>query len=378
MSRVKIRHLFDKGNGILRLRPNFVAYNFSKPGYRLRLHPDDYYGFGMARGAIKERLLASVMANSNYVDTGEEISDITLREAVEELGPELIGEELMTKHGTFPIHAKFFDYGEPLFHHIHLGFENAARIGQFGKPEAYFFPPQLNNHAGTFPHTYFGFDTSVTKEQVRERMADFDERDTRLTELSRAFRLELGTGWYVPPGVLHAPGSYLTYEPQWNSQSGAVFENVTAGAINSRDSITRSLPDGKGDPIDLLDWEINVDPDFRQKYFRPPVVCTDDPTHMEKWITYDTPYFSAKELTIYPGQTVTVKDNAAHGCVLVQGHGTFGSFAAETAQMIRINQRTADEYFVSETAAQAGVTIVNGSEFEPLVVLKHFGDNNLY
>jgi len=377
-----IHNLFEQGNGILRLCPNFVAYKFSKPGFRLKLHPDDYYGFGMDRGAIKERLLASVMANANYVDTGTEESSITLRDVVSELGANIIGNELIEKHGTFPIHAKFFDYGEPLFHHLHLGFEAAAQVGQFGKPEAYYYPPQMNNHPGTFPHTYFGFDPSTTKEMVKERLRDFDKMDTRITELSRAFRLELGTGWYVPPGVLHAPGSYCTYEPQWNSNSGAVYENVTAGEINAMDSIKQSCPAGKKDDMDyiisLIDWEKNVDPHFKGKYFRPPIVCTAQETHMEQWITYNNKYFSAKELTVYPGQTITVKDEAAYGCVFVQGHGKFGVFDAETPTMIRFGQRTADEYFVSEQAAKKGVIISNPSEFEPIVVLKHFADNHLY
>ena len=82
-----------------------------------------------------------------------------------------------------------------------------------GKPEAYYFPPQLNNHLGEFPVTYFGFDPDVKKEEVRACLECFEDRDNRITELSRAYRIELGTGWYTPAGVVHAPGSVLTYEP---------------------------------------------------------------------------------------------------------------------------------------------------------------------
>jgi hypothetical protein len=98
--------------------------------------------------------------------------------------------------------------------------------------------------------------------------------------------------------------------------------------------------------------------------------------HMEKWITYATPFFSAKELTVYPGQTITIQDGAAYGCILIQGHGKFGVFDAETAVMLRFGQLSGDEYFVSETAARAGVTITNHSPWEPLVILKHFGPNH--
>jgi mannose-6-phosphate isomerase class I len=83
--------------------------------------------------------------------------------------------------------------------------------------------------------TYFGFDPSVTKEMVRQRLLDFENRDTRLTELSRAYRLTPGTGWYVPAGVVHAPGSLLTYEPQWNSDVASIFEKSTGRIFLTKD-----------------------------------------------------------------------------------------------------------------------------------------------
>ncbi|MCL2361981.1 MAG: hypothetical protein FWC73_09240 [Defluviitaleaceae bacterium] len=389
MSNAVIKNVFEKNHGILRLNPVFVPRRFSKPGRRLKLHPDDYFALGTKRGAIKERWFSSVITCKNgplaapdeglsYVDTPGE--PITLRDFVNELGAEIIGKELMDNYGTWPMYSKFFDYEEPLFHHVHLDFEAAARVGALGKPEAYYFPPQLNNHPGTFPHTYFGFDPDVTPEMVKERLLDYEKRDTRITDLSRAYRIELGTGWYTPPGVIHAPGSYLTYEPQWNSDVNSVYENVTAGEVYPFEFLVENCPEDKQQDMDyvlsLLDWEKNVDPHYKKTYFRPPVVCTQDDAHVEKWITYGNPYFGAKELTVYPGQTVTIKDPVAYGCIFVQGHGKFGSFDAETPAMLRFGQKSADEYFVSEKAAREGVTISNPSEYDPIVILKHFANNH--
>lgn len=70
----------------------------------------------------------------------------------------------------------------------------------------------MNNYGGTLPHTHFGLDPDVTKAEVRERLLDYENCDIRITELSREYRIKLGTGWYTPPGVVHAQGSYLTYE----------------------------------------------------------------------------------------------------------------------------------------------------------------------
>ena len=42
-----IRATFEKGKGIFRLFPAFVPRRFNKAGRRLKLHPDDYFVFGM-------------------------------------------------------------------------------------------------------------------------------------------------------------------------------------------------------------------------------------------------------------------------------------------------------------------------------------------
>ncbi len=389
-----IRQTFEQGNGILRLIPNFVPRRFNVAGQRLRLHPDDYYALGTNRGSIKERWFSSVIKCMNgplaaedeglsYVlpSSGRFEDKFTLKAAQEGLEAELVGQQLMDNYGGWPMYSKFFDFNEPLFLHLHLDDESAARVGRIGKPECYYFPPQMNNHMGTFPATYFGFDSTVTREQIRERLVDYEKRDTRITELCKAYRIELGTGWYTPPGVLHAPGSVLTYEPQWNSDVNSVYENITANEIYSRDFLVENCPEDKKQDVDyvmsLMDWQKNFDPNYKQTYFRPPIECTDGGEwHSEKWIVYGNKYVSGKELTVYPQQQVTIKDTAAYGCIMIQGHGRFGAYQAESATMLRFGQCSSDEYFVSEAAARKGVTIENHSLFEPVVILKHFGPNN--
>ncbi len=388
----KIRETYEKNGGIFRLIPTFVPRRFSQPGRRLRLHPDDYYALGTDRGAIKERWFSSVIQCMNgektredegfsYVSCSNDPRDrFTLKEAVEELGAELIGRYLMDTYGTWPMYSKFFDYEEPLFHHLHLGFEAAAAVGRLGKPEAYYYPPQYNNVPGKFPHTYFGFHSDVTPEQVKERLAHYETEDTRITELSRAYRIQLGTGWYTPPGVLHAPGSYLTYEPQWNSDVNSVYENIVDGEVYPYSMLVENCPPERQQDLDyvfsLLDWEKNMDLKYREHYFREPIVITDNEDYCEKWVVYGNDYIFAKELTVYPGRSARIQDCAAYGCILVQGHGKFGGYNAEAAGMLRFGQLSADEYFVGELAAKQGVLIENHSQFEPLVMLKHFAPSN--
>jgi hypothetical protein len=126
---------------------------------------------------------------------------------------------------------------------------------------------------------------------------------------------------------------------------------------------------------------LNVNPNISEtRFMNPkPVKSLDEMEaegYIEKWVCYKSTAFSAKELTIDPGVTVTIKDNAAYGMIMMQGHGTMGVWDIETPALIRYGQLTHDEYFVSESAAIEGVKIVNKSATDPIVMLKHFGPEN--
>jgi len=94
------------------------------------------------------------------------------------------------------------------------------------------------------------------------------------------------------------------------------------------------------------------------------------------WVTYGTKWYSAKELTIQPKRAATIKDAAAYGIILTQGHGTFGGLQVSTPAMIRFGQMTEDELFVTAQRAREGVRVENRSDSDPLVILKHFGPGN--
>ena len=98
--------------------------------------------------------------------------------------------------------------------------------------------------------------------------------------------------------------------------------------------------------------------------------------YAEKWVCYRSEAFSATELTVQPGRTVTLTNGGAYGLIMMQGHGTMGTWDIETPTLIRFGQLTHDEYFVSEATAREGVTITNPSKTDPIVMLKHFGPGN--
>jgi hypothetical protein len=388
----------DQGQGILRLAPNWVPRSFCIPGRRIKLHPDDYYALGGERGGIDERWFSSTTPADNgpltapneglsaiVVEDGSRTETVLLRDAIDELKGQIIGDRLWNEYKRWPMYSKFFDNLKALPFHIHHRDEHAALVGQLGKPEAYYFPPQVNNHGGEFPHTFFGINPGVTKDQLRECLANFSKGDNKITTLSAAYRLEPGTGWDIPPGILHAPGSLCTYEPQRASDVFAMYESVTGNTVVPESLLWKDCPQDRVGDVDYLvevvDWEANIDPNFAQNHFmRPKPVRDPEQTrkegYVENWVCYKSRAYSAKELTVLPGQTVTIKDAAAYGFILMQGYGTINGRPLETPALIRYGQLTHDEYFVSEAAAQKGVVIKNLAHSDPLVMLKHFGPDN--
>ena len=368
------------------------------PGRRIKLHPDDYYVLGGERGGIDERWLSSTTPAKNGPLTGENegLSAVVftdgnaeqqflLKDAIDELKGVLIGDRLWNEYGSWPMYSKFFDNMGPLPHHVHHNDEKAALIGQKGKPEAYYFPPQLNNHGGDFPYTFIGIAPGTSREQIRECLVNFSKGDNKITNYSQAYRLEPGTGWDVPPGLLHAPGSMCTYEPQKASDVFAMYQSLVNEAIIPDELLWNGTPaESIGDYdalLDVLDWDLNVDPNtMANRFMAPkPVKAIDEMKsqgYVENWICYKSDAFSAKELTVFPGQTVTITDSAAYGIIVMQGHGKMGVWDIETPALIRYGQLTNDEFFISEKAAMEGVTIFNASATDPIVMLKHFGPAN--
>jgi len=387
-----------QGGGILRLAPVWVPRSFCIPGRRIKLHPDDYYALGSERGGIDERWFCSTTPADNgpltseneglsfiVIEDGSETKQILFRDAVNELKGDLIGDRIWDKHRRWPMYSKFFDNKGALPFHIHHRDEHAQLTGQLSKPEAYYFPPQVNNYGADFPYTFFGLNPGVTREQVHQCLIDFINGDNKITNISRAYRLEVGTGWDIPPGVLHAPGSLCTYEPQKASDVFAMYQSLTGDQVVPHELLWKNTPEDKMNNIDhlldVIDWDLNLDPNFVTNRFMCPVpVCPEEEMKAqgfrETWICYKSESFSAKELTVFPQQTAIIKDNAAYGLIMMQGHGKMDKWDIETPTLIRYGQLTHDEYFVSESAARTGVRISNPSLTEPVVMLKHFGPDN--
>ena len=385
-----LRTALDAGEGLLRLTPTWVPRSFLHPGKRIRLHPDDYYALGAERGGIDERWFASTTEAANDGRQWHEGlsfcrfegQQFLLRDAVNEAGAELVGTDIWDRFQRWPVYSKFFDNMGPIPHHMHQSHEDAALVGQEGKPEAYYFPPQYNNCDNHFPHTFMGLEPGTTRQDLRRCLENWNAGDNGILDLSKAYRLKRGTGWLIPPGVLHAPGSLCTYEPQWGSDVFGMFQNIVEGRYVPWDLLVKDVPTDKQQDLDFiidqLDWEKNIDPEFKDSNYLEPMVAAEGEGWVDRWVVYGRvngdQLFSAKELTIQPGSRCTLQDPGASGWITVQGTGRMGSLNLQTPVIIRFGQLTEDEVFISSTAASRGVEIENTGS-EPLVGIRYFGPN---
>lgn len=385
-----LQEAMDAGGGLLRLIPTWVPRSFLHPGRRIKLANEDLYALGAHRGGIDERWFASTTeaANDNR-NWDEGLSWVRcngqkflLRDAVEEGQAKIVGPAIWDQYHRWPVYSKFFDNAGPIPHHMHQTQEFAKLTGQEGKPEAYYFPPQLNAAENHFDYTFMGLEPGTSKDQVKKCLADWNKGDNGILDLSRAYRLKPGTGWLIPAGVLHAPGSRCTYEPQWGSDVFGMFQSLVEGRAVPWELCVKDVPKDKHQDLDFiisqLNWEKNVDPYFKEHNYLEPIVDEDNSGDgwVDQWIVYGLvdgkQLFSAKELTVMPGAKCVLRDPGASGWITVQGCGKMGSLRLQTPAMIRFGEEPDDEVFITYEAARAGIVIENTGT-EPLVGLRYFG-----
>ena len=306
-----IREALTAGAGVVRLAPCWVPRSFLMPGGRLKLDPRDLYILGAHRGGIDERWFASTTkaANGPLTADDEGLSyiefqgrKVLLKEAIEIAGDLFLGADVMRERGGWNLLCKFFDNLGPIPHHLHQNDEFAVRVGQKGKPEAYYFPPQYNaTSRGQQLSIYVSWDSNLARRAPTCAGASSAGTKAHTTEFSIIRRhrqtRKPGTGWQVDPGILHAPGSLVTYEPQVNSDVFAMYQSLVEGRAVPWDLLVKDVPaDHHHDLdylLDMLDWDANTDPEFaKHRLFEPaPVRGVEEMAeggYSEKWVVYST------------------------------------------------------------------------------------------
>lgn len=365
ISRIDAEQLIDDADGILELEPALVARDWMVPGRRLGL-PESEYDAG-DRGWICERWLASTTRAANAVGMDGEgvsvvrtgIGPVGLDDLVAAAPVAVLGREYASTHEGLGRLAKIFDYGNRVPFHIHPPTEQARALGLQSKDEAYYYLPGVD--LGPHPESFFGLHPSLSVAEASARLLDHLVRweDDHVLSLSRGFHLYPEGGYFVPSGVLHAPGTALTLELQEDSDAMA-FLQATCGDVHLSKELLLGALDAaaQGQPaeqaiLDWIDWDLNLLPDFHSAYALEPRMVSDTDGVSVDWLFWGGSKFSAKRVRLAPGAEVTLVENGVyslfvwHGDLVVGGHALSGGTLG------------ADELLITNRRAVSGVTFRN-------------------
>jgi hypothetical protein len=384
--RASVEKALAKGNGVLRLDPAWVARDFLPPGRRLGLKEEEY-SVG-ERGWISERWIGSTTKADNRVGPPDEGLSyvnleggerITLKEAVEIAGPDIMGEEYAKTHKGLGRLAKIYDFAARIPYHLHQRKAEAALVGRNPKEEAYYFPEDVE--LGPHPETFFGVHPYIVEQKKYDILLPYlvEWKDDLILRHSRAYLLVPGEGFHLPSGVLHAPGTALTIELQEDSDVFAMLQALVAGKIISKDLLFKDVPretrEKRGERVilDHINWEVSGDPYFYENRHTSPQLIeeTKQDGSEEHWIYYNTTKFSGKRLVVKPGQRFTSIDRGVYNILVWRGRGRYDGHEIEAGRF------GWDELLISHTKATQSLVVENTGS-EDLIIFKFFGpDVNL-
>lgn len=370
----------EKGAGLMRMKPAWVARTFLTPGKRLGLKKGQY-AVGK-RGFICERWLGSETEADNEVKQKDEGlsqlacagAEVLLRDAVAACKSAIMGKEYARDHANLGRLAKLFDYGCRIFFHYHQVRGDAEKIGRTSKEEAYYFPKGVD--LGPHPETFFGVHPSIVEQgrQYEVLLPYLKEwNDDSILMHSRAYANVLGDGFHLPAGLLHAPGTALTMELQESSDVMGVLQARVDGWEVSKSLLSKDIsPEeykekGERAALDQLLWKENGDPYFYEHHHTPPVATGAAADGVsEQWIYYNTTRFSGKRLILKPGVKYSSTERGVYNILVWRGTGRVGGLEM-------VGQKfDLDELLVTHAAAAAGVLYENTGKTD-LELFKFFG-----
>ena len=387
----QVRAALEAGEGILRLAPTWVPRSFLMPGGRLKLSREDLYALGTHRGGIDERWFASTTAAANEGAPPDEglsyvVHDggrFTLKDAIGRSRRRDDRRSMWNTYKRWPVYSKFFDNLGPIPHHMHQNQEQAAKLGREGQARELLLPapaqldrqqlplhvlrPRARDDQGGHPPLPRALEPGRQRHprslqglspQARHRLAGSPLRLAR-PGLARDLRAAVGLRRlrHVPVDG-RRPARSLGAAGQRRPRSSTTTTSTTWS--NSSTGRRTSIPSSRRTTTSS----------------RSSAPAASAEGYVDKWIVYGTvdgkQLFSACELTVEPGRSVTIKDPGAYGLIVVQGSGLIGKLAVDSPNFIRFGEVTQDEVFVTAKRAGEGVTFHNTGS-EPFVSLRYFG-----
>ena len=229
-----MEELLLRFDGVLKLKPEYVHRfypDLDRMGQkRLKRSPREW---------IPERWIGSSVSavNAPGIPTGglSMLADvrkpIALRDAIKAAPERMLGPDLLAAHGPeFRVLVKVLDPADAIIFHLHATDKQVRRMPRrfkghrFGKDEAYYFLPSVPK--GPMPYTHVGLHDGVTRKQLLKAVR---RGAPHALELSPCLYQEYETGFFVPAGVPHRPGTALTLEVQQPSDVNTFLETEAGG-----------------------------------------------------------------------------------------------------------------------------------------------------
>eukprot|EP01116_Phalansterium_solitarium_P024374 TRINITY_DN891_c0_g1_i1.p1 TRINITY_DN891_c0_g1~~TRINITY_DN891_c0_g1_i1.p1 ORF type:complete len:409 (+),score=111.31 TRINITY_DN891_c0_g1_i1:644-1870(+) len=219
----------------------------------------------------------------------------------------------------------------PIPAHVHRGIVNpeGKAVGP-GKKEAYFFPP-LNvppyNVSDKQVITRLGLQGGCTREQFESALDRFGLDDSMYTLLN-VYPIKPYDAWTILPGVVHAPGPYLTFEIQYPQDDsnlccyrlGEALPDAAERAVVREELQLRGIRDARHFVTELIDWSLTQDDQFEGKYRHPAATLSEGSWGRQLQIFFDG--FYGEGFEILPGGSWTrPADARPFGGIIWSGKG---------------------------------------------------------
>jgi hypothetical protein len=229
---------------------------------------------------------------------------------------------------------------------------------------------------GAHPETFFGVHPWISETGQHEVLLPYLEAwdSDEILKHTRGYQQVAGEGFYVPSGVLHAPGTAVTIELQEDSDVLAMLQALNAGRIISKELLWKDVrPEdrerhGERFILELIDWEQNGDPYFYENHHMPArlIELSQQAGGEEHWIFYNTGKFSGKKLVVRAGHAYTSRDPGVYSIFVLDGAGTYGGVEVSAGVPGQ------DELVVTHGRAIRDLLVQNTGDRD-LVVVKFFG-----
>ncbi|MBN2073678.1 MAG: hypothetical protein JW770_07025 [Actinobacteria bacterium] len=373
--------ILEEGNGILKLKPTWVARKNCPSGKRLGLKEEDYDKG--ERGEITERWIASTTEADNMLGPEDEgLSylysgcgyNISLKQAIKIAKDLILGIDYSRNHDDTGVLVKVLDYDDRIYYHYHQTESDAAAVGKHPKEEAYYFPEDTD--LGLHPESFYGLHPYIAEQKKYDILLPYLEQwnSDLILKHSKAYTQARDDGFHLPAGIPHSPGTALTVEIQEDSDVYSVLQALYRGTILPKDMLFHNMREedikkfGEKMVLKQLDWEKSADPYFYENRHIPPIPLEDSKQigGNEHWIIYNTSKFSAKKLVVYPGQKYETTEKGIYSVLAWKGNGKIDGHFCEGGNP------GFDEFLVVRDRAVKPVVIENTGPGE-LKLFKFFG-----